>query len=110
MVSYSESEISSVINCVINHTKLSTWCGTFSSVYTWERMTDLSLVGNCSQAMEGVAGERPANVASMERNSNDPIPEKFVLELKRQDEEGCWESNSSPLLLTYDVQLVELHQ
>ena len=43
----------------------------------------------------------------MERNSDDPIPEKFVLELKRQDEEGCWESNSSPLLLTYDVRPVE---
>ena len=43
----------------------------------------------------------------MERNSDDPIPEKFVLELKRQDEEGCWESNSSPLLLTCDVRLVE---
>ena len=57
--------------------------------------------------MEGVAGQRPANVARMERNSDDPIPEKFVLELKRQDEEGCWESNSSPLLLTYDVRLVE---
>ena len=70
-------------------------------------MTYLSLVGNCSRAMEGVAGQRPANVARVERNSDDPIPEKFVLELKRQDEEGCWESNSSPLLLTYDVRLVE---
>ena len=67
----------------------------------------MSPVGNCSQAMEGVAGQKPANVARMERNSNDPIPEKCVLVLKRQDEEGCWESNSSPLLITYDVQLVE---
>ena len=70
-------------------------------------MKDLSPVGNCSQAMEGVAGQRPANVARMERNSTDPIPEQFVLELKRQDEEECWESNSSPLLMTYDVRLVE---
>ena len=70
-------------------------------------MTDLSLVGNCSQAMEAVAGQRPASVARMERNSGDPIPEKFVLELKRQDEDGCWESNSSPLLMMYDVRLVE---
>ena len=53
-----------------------------------------------------VAGQRLANVARMERNSNDPIPEKFILELKRQ-EEGSLESNSSPLLATYDVQLVE---
>ena len=69
-------------------------------------MTDLSLVGNCSQAMEAVAGQRPANVARMERNSDDPILEKFVLQLKRQDEQGCWESNSSPLLMMYDVRLV----
>ena len=82
-----------------------TGSGTLDGVYTWERMTDLSPVGNCSRAMEEVAGQGPANVARMERN--DPIPEKFVLELKRQDEEGCWESNSSPLLVTYDVQLVE---
>ena len=56
--------------------------------------------------MEEVAGQRLANVARVERNIDDPIPEKFVLELWRQDEEGCWESNSSPLLLTYDVRLV----
>ena len=85
-------------------TKLSPSCWTPGSVYTWERVTDLSPVGNCSQAMEGVAGQRPANVARMERNSDDLIPEKFVLELKRQDEEGCWESTSSPLLMTNDVQ------
>ena len=43
----------------------------------------------------------------MERKSVDPIPEKFVLELKRLDEEGCWESKSSPTLTTYDVRLME---
>ena len=53
-----------------------------------------------------VAGQRPANVARIERNSNDPIPEKFILELKRQ-EEGSWESNSSPSLMMYDVQPLE---
>ena len=70
-------------------------------------MTDLSPVGNCYQAMEGVAGQRPANVARMELKSVDPIPEKFALELKRLDEEGCWESKSSPILTTYDVRLME---
>ena len=57
--------------------------------------------------MEGVAGQRPANAARMERKSVDPVPEKFVLELKRLDEEGCWESKSSPTLTTYDVRLME---
>ena len=77
-------------------------------MYTWERVTDLSPVGNCYRAMEGVAGQRPANVARMERKSVDPIPEKIVLELKRLDEEGCWESKSSPKLTTYDARLMEL--
>ena len=70
-------------------------------------MTDLSPPGSCSQAMEGVAGQRPANVARMERKSVNPIPEKFALELKRLDEEGCWEPKSSPILTTCDVRLVE---
>ena len=77
-------------------------------MYTWERVTDLSLVGiNALKPWRGVAGQRAANVARMERKSVDPIPEKFVLELKRLDEEGCWGSKSSPTLTTYDVRLME---
>ena len=76
-------------------------------MYTWERVTDLSLVGNCYQAMEGVAGQRPANVARMGWKSVGPILENFVLELKRLDEEEYWESKSSPILTTYDVRLME---
>ena len=63
-----------------DHTAKLSWCWTLGGVYTWERVTDLSPVGNCYQAMEGVAGQRPANVARMERKSVDPILEKFVLE------------------------------
>ena len=65
-------KISGLTNCMITRKELS-WCWTLGGVYTWERVTDLSLVGNCSQAMEGVAGQRPANVARMERKSVDPI-------------------------------------
>ena len=50
---------------------------------------------------------RAANVARMERKSVDPVPEKFALELKRLDEEGCWESKSSPIHTTCDVRLME---